>query len=181
MRAVAALAAATMLTSCNTKRTDLPSFAPATTVVVTDYTALASLKPGAVKSWTVTDAQKVARLAQLADAKRQSWRDIGAANLSVETGIEMKFTGAGVNQIFTVYPRGFDNSYGTAPSNLWSREDRVGPITQSKLIPDAELDQLMANIRAVVKNVKPDATPTPAATPSPLKAANDKIKSKGKP
>lgn len=183
MRAATALAttiaAATMLASCNAKRSDLPSFAPATTVVVTDYSALASIKPGAVKTWTITDAQKVARLAQLADAQRTGWRDIGAASLSVETGIEMKFTGAGVNQIFTVYPRGFDNSYGTAPGNLWSRPDSVGPITQSKLISDAELDQLIADIRAVVKNVKPNVTP--AATPSPLKAANDKIKSKGKP
>ncbi len=181
LRAVLAFAALSLLASCNAKRSDLPTLAPATTVVVTDYTALASLKPGAVKTWTITDSQRVARLVALADAKRQGWRDIGAANLTTREGIEMKFTGAGVNQIFAVYPRGFDNSYSTAPGNLWSREDRVGPITQSKLIPDAELDQLIADIRAVIKNVKPDATPTTAATSSPSKAASDKIKSKGQP
>lgn len=159
--ALTAIAALTLV-SCGDKTSDLPPFAPATQVVVTDYSALASLKPGAVKTWTVTDAPKVARLAQLADAQGQGWRDIGAVNMTTQTGIEMKFGGPGVNHIFAVYPRGFESSLGTGAGNLWSREDRVGPITQSKLIPDEQLDKLVSDIRATVQNVTPDATPTAA-------------------
>ena len=173
------ISAALTLTSCNAKRSDLPSLAPATTVVVTDYTAVTTKKPDDISVWTVTNPQKVARLAQLADAQRTGWRDANAAILSKQSGISMKLSGAGVNQIFTIQPDGFNNSYNTASGNLWSRPDSVGPITLIKELPDAELDKLIADIRAVVKDVKPDATPTPATTSSPSKSANDKIKSKG--
>ena len=163
--------AAIALSSCSTKKSDLPSFAPATQVVVTDYTAITSRTPDVVTVWTITDAGRVAQLAHLADANGKAWRDDNAANMSVREGIEMHFTGPGLNQIFTLYPRGFDNSYNTSGGNLWSRPNSVGPVTQIKLIPDEEMDKLVADFRAVIKGVKPDPTPTIAATPTPSKTA----------
>ena len=166
----ALLATTTMLAliSCNTKKSDLPSFAPATQVVLTDYTPAKGVDPYVGQIWTVTNAGKIAQLARLADANGKSWSDDNAANMTIQTGIEMKFTGGGLNQIFTIYPSGFSNSYGGSRGNLWSRPDIVGPTTQIKLIPDEQMDKLIADVRAVVKGVKPDATPRPtAATAKP--------------
>ena len=171
-RAAMVMVAATLLASCNLKRTDLPAFAPATQVVVTDYTPAKGVNPYLGQVWTVTDAGKIAQMAQLADANGKGWSDDNAANMTMQTGIEMHFTGGGLNQIFTIYPSGFSNSYGGSKGNLWSRPDSVGPTTQIKLIPDDEMDKLVADVRAIVKGVKPDPTPTPtAATPNPSKAA----------
>ena len=162
-RAALATVVATLLSSCNFKRTDLPSFAPATQVVVTDYSPAKGVNPYVGQVWTITDAGKVAQLAKLADDNGKSWSDDNAANMTIQTGIEMKFTGGGLNQIFTVYPRGFSNSYGGSRGNLWSRPDVVGPTTQIKLISDEQMDKLVADVRAVVQGVKPDPTPTPTA------------------
>ena len=169
-RASLCILGATLLPSCVRSDHDLPSFAPATRVVVTDYTPAKGVDPYVGQIWTITDAGKVAQLAKLADANGKGWGDDKAANMSMQTGIEMKFTGAGLNQIFTVYPRGFSNSYGGSRGNLWSRPNSVGPTTQIKLIPEDEMDKLVANIGAVTQGVKPDATPTPtAATAKPKK------------
>ncbi len=176
---VALLATATIaLTSCNLKRNDLPSVASATQVTVTDYTAITSRNPDAITVWTLTDASRIARLTQLVDAQSKGWRDDNAAILSEKSGIVMKFSGAGLNQIFTLYPSGFDNAYNTSGGNLWSRPDSVGPITQIKLLPDAQYDQLEADVRAIVKDVKPDATPKPvvptAVKPTPATSQRSK-------
>ncbi len=157
--------AALTLFSCSSPKSDLPSLAPATQVVVTNYAPAKTHKAGAVTIWTITNPRKVAQLAKLADAQGKGWRDANAANISEQSGITLKLTGGGVNQIFTIQPNGFDNSYNTASGNLWSRPDTVGPSTLIKLIPDAELDKLMADIRAVLKGVNPDPTPIPTATP----------------
>ena len=164
-RATLSTLAALTLFSCSSPKSDLPSLAPATQVVVTNYAPAKIRKAGAVTTWTITNPQQVLRLVKLADAQGKGWRDANAANISDQTGITLKLTGGGVNQIFTIQPNGFDNSYNTASGNLWSRPDSVGPSTLIKLIPDAELDKLVADIRAVLKGAKPDPTPKPTATP----------------
>ena len=171
VRAALMIAAPLTLASCNRATTDLPAMAPATQVVVSDYTGT-SKNPYVATKWTITNAKSVARLASLADAQGKSWRDANSATMSIQTGIELKFSGGGVNQIFTVYyPGGFDNSFNTAPGNLWSRPDYVGPSTVIKEVSEAEIDQMLAGIRAEVKGVKPDATPRPTATPKAMAKA----------
>ena len=169
------------LIGCNFKRNDLPQFAPATQVTVTDYTPVKGVNPYVGQIWTITNPGKVAQLAQLADANGKGWSDDNAANMTMQTGIEMHFTGGGLNQIFTVYPTGFSNSYGGSQGNLWSRPDSVGPTTQIKLIPDDEMDKLIADIRADRERREtrsnPDANSSHAQ--ASRKRRNDKIDFRG--
>ena len=165
IRASILIVGAMVLVSCNSKQTNLPAFAPATQVVVADYTPAKDVNPRIGKVWTVTNPVKVAQLVQLADANGKGWRDENAENRSGDTGtgIVITFTGTGLDQVFAIDPNGFSNSLGTSRGNLWSHPNTANAWTLIKELPEAELEKLLTDVRAVLRDVKPDATPAPMA------------------
>ena len=155
-----------LLAACNRQKTDFPALPPVTQVTVSDYGGAKNNYQTTV--WQISDAQKIARLVALADAQRAGWSDMGSANVSLQTGVELKFKGPSISRTFVVYPNGFSSSYSTGSNNLWASEGEYPNVTINiviKEISDSAIEKLLADIAAVTNGVKPEPKPTPQPTP----------------
>lgn len=165
-RATVAILVVASLAACNYQKTDFPALPPVTEVTITDYGTPSNSFEETV--WKITDAQKIARLSALVDAQSAGWTDMNSANISLQTGVELKLKGPNLKRTFVVYRGGFDNAYSTARGNLWATEGEYPNVTIDiviKEISDSAIEKLRADIKAATQGVKPEPTETPAPTP----------------
>ena len=168
-RLTATVLSATLLVSCNRQTIDFPALPVVTRVTISDYDH--SPNPYQAIVWQITDAQKIARLVALVDAQSAGWSDKSSANISSQTGIELKFKGPNVSRTFVVYPKGFSSSYSTGSNNLWALEGDYPNVTITmvvKEISDSAIEKLLADIAAVTNGVKPEPSPTPKPSATAL-------------
>ena len=173
VRAGFAMSAALMLAGCNRANKSIETLPAGTTLDIASYAYLKGREdPTIVKP--VKDPKQTAQLVGLVNGIKDNWKDVADANLTMHTGIELRFKRPdGSVCAMTIYPSTTMGSYGTnanlSVSNYPMTQTTPGgypdAFTYVKEVPQAKIDELMSAVGPVEGDMAPKAKATASATP----------------